>query len=498
MAPHRLAEPPGPGRGHRTPVRQLVTCVDLIVILAGWTVAFGMAASHGNPHLGMRIFAAQTVIIVGTGLLLLSVNGLYRRRLCAVRSAEIARIGRASLTLAAITAVMLAAAGRETALIAGSMGGLTWFALLTLERGFLREWIQVRRAGGDFRAPVLIVGGGTTSTLALASLLDRHLLLGFDVRGVVCPAGGPVQQAAEEVDLPWLGPPGDLVEQARRSGSSGLVIDASSLSGDEVGDMVQQFAPTGLHLHISSGLRNIENREVALVPLDDETLVHVAPLGLSRRKLAAKRSLDVALSVLALVVLSPVLLLAAMAIRIHDGGQVLSREKRIGLDGEPFTLFKLRSLALESEGLAAKGLNDTLAGSEADPGRDPRLTPVGRFLRASGLDEFAQLLNVLEGTMSLVGPRPALPAEVAPLDHQLNARLTVKPGMTGLWRVETGDLAGYDVHRRLDLVYVRTWSSGLDLTIIARTLALVGTRFLQALVPARLRSGSEPVRGPFG
>ena len=99
--------------------------------------------------------------------------------------------------------------------------------------------------------------------------------------------------------------------------------------------------------------------------------------------------------------------------------------------------------------------------------------------------------------MGLVGPRPALPAEVATLDPQLNARLTVKPGMTGLWRVEARDLAGYDVHRRLDLVYVRTWSSTLDLTVIARTAAILGSRFLQALVPTRLRSAQPPVRPPF-
>jgi lipopolysaccharide/colanic/teichoic acid biosynthesis glycosyltransferase len=496
--PHyRIDRPVDPRRSPRTPVRQLVTCVDVLAILVGWAVAFGMAVSHGRPHIGVRIITAQTLTIVGAGLLLLSVNGLYRRRLCAVRSAEIARIGRTSLVLAIVTAVMLASTGRETALLAGLMGGLTWFALLTAERGFFREWIHVRRAGGDFRAPVMIVGGGTTSTLALASLLDRHLLLGFDVRGVVCPAGGAMQQAAEEVELPWLGPPGDLVEQARRSGASGLVVDASSLSGDEVSDMVQQLAPTGLHLHISSGLRNIENRDVTLVPLADETMLHVAPLGLNRRQLVAKRAMDVGLGVLALVVLSPVLLLSALLVWAHDRGPVLSRQKRIGLDGEPFTLFRFRSLALGPDGTPIEDAGAKVCTEPATAARDARLTPFGRFLRASDLDDLAQLLNVLEGTMSLVGPRPALPAEVAPLDRQLNARLTVKPGATGLWRVETRDLAGYDVHRRLDLVYVQTWSSALDLTIIARTAAILGSRVLQALVPTRLRSVQPPVRRPF-
>lgn len=118
------------------------------------------------------------------------------------------------------------------------------------------------------------------------------------------------------------------------------------------------------------------------------------------------------------------------------------------------------------------------------------MTPIGRLLRATSVDEIPQLFNVLRGDMSLVGPRPALPEEAESFDDDLSRRVSVKPGVTGLWQVEARDSPNFDLYRRYDLLYVQNWSVGLDLTLIARTVAVVGLRGLRALTPGSRSAGS--------
>ena len=465
----------------------------MVVVVVGWLIAFGVAYSTGDVVFGPLTAIAQTVMMLGTGALLLSASGLYRRRICAVRSVEVTRVGRVSLGLAAVTVVVLASVGREAAVLAGVFGGVSWFLLLSMERGVLREWINGRRATGDFGASVLVVGGAAASTMQTARFLADNPVLGFEVSGVACPAS---HQPSRQLDpaFPWFGGSDDVVDQVRRSGASGVVLDASSLSGDELNRVVQRLESTGVHVHISSGLRGIDARRLSISPLADETFLHVAPFGLTRRQVIAKRAVDVAGATTALVLLSPVLLVSSLLIVLQDRGPVLFRQERIGKDGERFKLFKLRTMVKDAERLRAQlEAGNERTGPLFKLGHDPRVTRVGRFLRASSIDEVPQLFNVLEGTMSLVGPRPALPDEVAQFDDQLTARLTVKPGVTGLWQVEARDLPSFDLYRRYDLLYVQNWSLGLDLAITARTVAVVGLRAGRALLPARFRP-SEVVR----
>ena len=472
------------------PLRRILVAVDAVAIVLGWAAAFSAGFFLGEPTFGPLTAIAQTVFMLGAGGLLLSVNGLYRRRICAIRSAEVARIGRTSLALAVATVVVLASVGRDSAIVAGVVGGAVWFSLLTFERGLLREWIRGRRATGDFRAPVMVIGGDLRSTDATADFLAEHQFLGFEVRGIVCPAG----QGAGHGDFPWLGPPTDLVEQARRSGASGLILDAGSLTGHQVSDITQRLATTPLHVHINTGLRGIEPRRISVSSLADETFLHVAPLGLSRRQVAAKRLVDVTIGGMALLALSPVLLVSAVVVWAYDRGPILYRQERVGLSGEHFTVFKLRSMVVDADARLADLMEENgRDGPLFKMAHDPRITPFGRFLRASSIDEIPQLFNVLEGTMSLVGPRPALPAEVAQFDDHLNQRLTVKPGVTGLWQVEARDLPSFDLYRRYDILYVQNWSIGLDLAVIARTAAVVGMRAVHSIIPRRRDASQQTV-----
>ncbi len=187
--------------------------------------------------------------------------------------------------------------------------------------------------------------------------------------------------------------------------------------------------------------------------------------------LALKRVLDILGAALALVVLSPILLGIATLIRLREGPPILFRQTRIGLHGRPFTLYKFRTMIPDAE----QRLDELLALNEIDGqafklSNDPRLTRTGRFLRRTSLDELPQFWNVLRGEMSIVGPRPPLPREVAGYDLWHRRRLSMKPGITGLWQVSARHEEDFDRWVELDLAYIDRWSLWLDLKIMARTI----------------------------
>jgi lipopolysaccharide/colanic/teichoic acid biosynthesis glycosyltransferase len=186
-----------------------------------------------------------------------------------------------------------------------------------------------------------------------------------------------------------------------------------------------------------------------------------------------------------------VLAVAAVRIWTHDRGPVFFRQVRVGKDGRPFTVLKLRTREVDAESrMADLGDRNERHGPLFKVSNDPRVTPVGNFLRASALDEIPQLFNVLAGQMSIVGPRPALPIETAQFDAELQRRHLVKPGATGLWQVEANHKASFDEYRRLDLYYVDNWSVGLDLSVIIDTVPAIARRALRAL---RRPAPSAPV-----
>jgi lipopolysaccharide/colanic/teichoic acid biosynthesis glycosyltransferase len=161
---------------------------------------------------------------------------------------------------------------------------------------------------------------------------------------------------------------------------------------------------------------------------------------------------------------------------------VFFAQERVGRDGGTFTLYKLRTMVVDAESRRAELEADNERGGPLFKlSDDPRVTRFGRLLRATSIDEIPQLFNVLQGAMSLVGPRPALPSEVEEFDDDLRRRTRVKPGVTGLWQVEARDSENFDLYRRYDLLYVDNWSVTLDLAILARTVAAVGLRGLGAV-----------------
>jgi exopolysaccharide biosynthesis polyprenyl glycosylphosphotransferase len=187
-----------------------------------------------------------------------------------------------------------------------------------------------------------------------------------------------------------------------------------------------------------------------------------------------KTLFDKIIATAALVAFSPVLAFIALAIVLADGGPAFFTQTRVGRDGQPFTVLKFRTMVpdaeLRKEALLALNEGDGLLFKLR---KDPRITTVGRFLRRTSLDELPQLLNVVLGEMSLVGPRPALPVEVALYRGNVSRRLEVKPGMTGLWQINGRSDLSYEDAVRLDLRYVDSWTLALDLQILWKTCAAV-------------------------
>jgi exopolysaccharide biosynthesis polyprenyl glycosylphosphotransferase len=267
-------------------------------------------------------------------------------------------------------------------------------------------------------------------------------------------------------------------------GVDSVLVAASAMQPHELNQLTRELLDGGIHVHLSSGLAGIAPQRLRSLPLGHEPLFYLEHWRHSPVHLMAKRALDLVLASLAVVLLSPLLLFAVVVIKLGDRGPILYRHQRVGLGGKPFTCYKFRTMYVDSDSRqdALHELN-VRKGPLFKVRDDPRVIPGGRFLRNSSIDELPQLFNVINGTMSLVGPRPALPREHDAFDDELHMRIDVRPGITGLWQVEARDNPEFSAYRRLDLFYIENWSIGLDFAILLRTLPLV----LMRALPSRMQ-----------
>jgi exopolysaccharide biosynthesis polyprenyl glycosylphosphotransferase len=236
--------------------------------------------------------------------------------------------------------------------------------------------------------------------------------------------------------------------------------------------LARQLEDQDAQLVVVPGLTDVSAARMNLRPVGGLPLVYVeSPRALLAMRWS-KRLFDVVGAAAALLLAAPVMAVIALAIRIEDRGPVVFKQVRVGLKGQPFNFYKFRSMAVDAEQRLPQ-LQSELSGVLFKIKSDPRVTRVGRLIRRLSLDELPQLLNVLQGQMSLVGPRPALPREVAQYQQDVHRRLDVRPGLTGLWQVSGRSDLSWDDTVRLDLYYVDNWSLLQDLMILTRTVGAV-------------------------
>ena len=266
------------------------------------------------------------------------------------------------------------------------------------------------------------------------------------------------------------------LEAAIQRYSADAVIVAGPLDAGNryVTQLGWRLEKTGTELILASSLTNVAGPRIHVRPVEGLPLMHVETPTFDGGKFAVKRAVDVVASGLGLLVLSPILAAVAVLIMLDSSGGPIFRQQRVGRDGRTFTMYKFRTMCTDAERELERvaHLNEG-SGPLFKLKNDPRVTRVGTWLRKFSLDEFPQLLNVLRGEMSLVGPRPPLPQEVEGYDGHEHRRLLTKPGLTGLWQVSGRSDLNWEESIRLDLYYVENWSLTGDLQILWRTVKVV-------------------------
>jgi exopolysaccharide biosynthesis polyprenyl glycosylphosphotransferase len=348
---------------------------------------------------------------------------------------------------------------------------LSWVLGLALALLARRLWHwQVRRLRrtGKLMFRTLIVGANAEADQLAATMQAREY--GFLPVGFV--AGG--MDALRPDDQQVIGSIDRLRELIRETKADCLFVASSAVTSDDVRQVMKARRLEDVEVRFTANLPTVLSSRLAPQTIGGVMTLSVNVLQLTRTQAAAKRACDIAISAAGLLLLSALLVGVALAIALTSRGPVIFRQDRIGLRGRPFTLLKFRTMVAGAD-LMLEMLRDQ---NEADGPlfklrNDPRVTRIGRFLRRYSIDELPQLINVLKGEMSLVGPRPPLAEEVALYsDWQLD-RLEVRPGITGLWQVSGRSDLPFEEYVQLDLFYVENWSIAYDLYILSKTIPIL-------------------------
>jgi len=332
-------------------------------------------------------------------------------------------------------------------------------------RHALRRSLHRRRSSGQAMSRTLVVGDPASVERVVRDLrAEPHH--GYQVFGICLPS---LTDLAPQVGVRILGALADIPQVAYDHAADVVIVAGGELSGEPLRRLSWALGRVGAQLVVAPGLVEVLGPRVSLRPTAGLSLLEVETTS-PRRRMVAKSVLDRALGGLMLLGAAPVIALAAVAVRATSPGPVFFKQRRIGVDGRAFTMWKLRSMYVDAEARRA----ELLAHSDRDGlmfkmHDDPRVTRVGRVLRRYSIDELPQLVNVVNGDMSLVGPRPPLPEEVDGYRDRVLRRLHVRPGLTGLWQVSGRASLSWDESIQLDLRYVDNWSIAMDLMILWKT-----------------------------
>ncbi len=445
-------------------------CCIIVAVVVGFELRFGLAGPQSASYL-----AVGAVIALGW-MVALQASGGYEIRHLATGPEEAKRVLRASAITVSVLAIVCYAT--KTELARGYVVGVipTGVVMLLLGRTIVRAIVQSHRQRGQWSHRIVAVG--TAEAVGhLLEVTERAKTAGLKIVGVCVEDAPRDSEIAPGVRV--LGGVRDAAATAERVGADVVAVASNGLGPVAVRELGWQLEGSGRGLVMAPALTEIAGPRVHVSPVEGLPLFWLDQPQLGRLPRVIKRSLDlVGASVLLLFAL-PVLIATAIAIKLTSRGPVFFRQQRLGTNGHEFRILKFRSMFADAE----QRRDLFLEHNEQDGGgvlfkirRDPRITPVGRWIRRLSIDELPQLVHVLSGKMSLVGPRP-----LASIDSVYSGaarrRLLVRPGLTGLWQVSGRSELSWDDAVRLDLYYVENWSLGLDISILMRTiLAVVGSK----------------------
>ncbi len=332
-------------------------------------------------------------------------------------------------------------------------------------RVVLRSGLHRQRREGLSMARTLVVGDAASVHLTVCQLRNssHH---GYRVVGICLPS---ITDQPPLDGVPMLGAFSDIAQVAYTHRIESVIVAGSGLAGDALRRLSWALGPAGAELVVAPGLVEVLGPRVSVRPTAGLSLLQVETVP-PRRRLLAKALLDAVVGIGLFVLAGPVIIAAAVAVRLTSPGPAFFRQCRVGIDGRTFTMVKLRSMYRDAEARkAALESQNEGHGVLFKMHDDPRTTRVGKVLRRFSIDELPQLWNVVRGDMSLVGPRPPLPSEVDAYQDEVYRRLHVRPGLTGLWQVSGRSDLSWEESVRLDLRYVDNWSVAMDLLILWKT-----------------------------
>ena len=448
---------------------------DLLVIIwaimGAQLIRFGQSAAQATLSaergaaidLGYTLFS---VVLIGAWVLLLHVHHAYDHRVMGHGSEEYKAVATASFQLFGGLAVVSYVLRLDVARGYVAMALPAGMIALLVSRWLWRKWLTLHRIQGLLSASVLVVGD-QAHLAGLIRALNSVPQAGYRVVAACC---GDADRSSFG-PIPILGDESQAAEIAREIGVTTVACTSSSRFGaDGLRRLGWALEGQDIDLVVAPGLTDVAGPRVLTRPVAGLSLLHVDQPVFEGLRLAVKDTIDRCAALLLLILMSPLFAVIAVRIKSDRKGPVFYRQERVGKDGTFFPMLKFRTMLVGAEAMLAS-LKDRSEGQGPlfKLRDDPRITTIGATLRRYSLDELPQLVNVLRGQMSLVGPRPPLPSEVEKYEHDVRRRLLVKPGMTGLWQINGRSDLSWEESVRFDLYYVENWSVMSDLMILWRT-----------------------------
>lgn len=464
--------------------RRRIVAADVAVIIAATLLAYSIRF-NGPSENDDRGRLLLLVLVPMVWLSSMVVFRTYETRFLGLGSDEFDRVVRGATSSGAAIATLSWAFKLDIArgFVVVALPAATVATLIS--RYLLRRWLHLKRESGAYTQRVLLAGH-RAGVEAMALQMARARYHGMEV-AALCIPGGESSVGDDHVGvlgdtvsgIPVLGGLDDVAAVAIGEQIDAVaVLPCPELDGAALRRLGWALEETHAELYVAPAMTEVTGPRVAIRPIVGMPLLHVERPEFSGVRRFAKDLVDRFGAALGLLILAPALAIIAVAIRCDSSGPVFFRQARVGKDGRKFSMIKFRSMVTDAEHLLID-LRDAHDGNDVlfKMKQDPRVTRVGRILRRSSLDEIPQLVNVLLGQMSLVGPRPPLAAEVAMYGDDARRRLLVKPGLTGLWQISGRSDLDWDESIRLDLRYVENWSFAFDFMILWKTLgAVLGSR----------------------
>lgn len=461
-----------------SPLRALPATALLLDFVLVTTTVF--AAAYGRNHVilprGAEVSDAALIALplALVWILVIALRGGYARGVFGAGADEYKVVVGSSLVTAAVLGIGCYLTKYELSRGFYLFTFLIGPPLLACGRYALRRVLHRARAHGGFAQRTVIVGSGEHVD-AVASVFDRETWLGYDVLGALTPA--TESTVATDGGVRVLGEVHEAAGLIRACDADVVVVAGGGFdSPAAMRELVWDLEADDVQVIMAPGVTDVSSERIRVRPVGGLPLLHLDRPKSQEALRWAKRAFDIVGSAALLAIAAPVMLWTALQIKRFDGGPVLFRQTRVGRDGSYFTCLKFRSMVVDAERVLADLHEETgYAEGLFKMEQDPRITRPGRWIRRYSLDELPQLINVLRGDMSLVGPRPPLPIEVDRYTLTQSRRLRVRPGLTGLWQVSGRSDLSWDESVRLDLYYVDNWSMIQDVVILGRTVGAVAS-----------------------